>query len=115
MSGEYQREPERRWRSAVEPIYQIKDGRERAIALLELAIGEGFEFLSLADTELHGWTPDADREGWADFFEHAEAGTARKSVHGTANSAFLALTLEQKLHALKALDGQTADTEEYNG
>lgn len=102
--GKYQREPESLWYEAMDGIVRIEDPRDRALARMRYALGEGAAFLALADREISGGLPFETDEQWGDFFESAEAETARREVHGAANAAFCALTLEQKLRALAALD-----------
>jgi hypothetical protein len=103
--SKYVREPQQQWEAAMREIERISDDRERAIELLRFALGDGAVFLATADKQLEGGMPFESDDRWADFFEHAEAGVARRGVHGVANAAFEALSLEEKLQVLASLDG----------
>lgn len=108
-TDKYRREPQHQWQTAVEEAQGIEDRRERAVALLRYALGAGALFLSTADRENQGSLPFETDKQWADFFESAEAEMARRGVHGAANAAFCALTLEQKLQALAVFDTSSTD------
>lgn len=115
MSHRYAREPELTWRDAVDHLRAIEDDRAQAIALLQLALGEGAAFLALANRE-HETPIDSDSEEmWGDFFETAEAKQALGFVLGSANAAFLKMNMEQKLQALSAVHEDVKDSEETNG
>jgi hypothetical protein len=118
MERQYVCESEAQWKLRMAEIERIPgDRRRRAIAYLELALGDGAGFLALADREPRSvsrseGTPEEKHKAACDFFEWCAAGEAQRVVHGLANAAFMVLPLEGKLLALQsvqALESSEAD------
>lgn len=124
MERQYVCESEAQWKLRMAEIERIPgDRRRRAIAYLELALGDGAGFLALADkaplsVSRSEGTPEEKHKAACDFFEWCAAGEAQRVVHGLANAAFMVLPLEGKLLALQsvqALESSEADDQTLEG